>query len=157
MAAKKKDNDRDEELSESQEPERKPPGELPEGFTRANPLDGDRLFFVAEEGALLRGLLLGRFERRDKHGAYYYQIRLTEPCREVKTKDGEITQADIGEVVTIDERQGLRDLEPISRLDRADGDMEVFIRALEKVKLANGNTFWRWDVGSRRVPQGKRF
>lgn len=122
----------------------------PEGFRRINPLDGDRHYFKAHEGATVCGVLLGRFKRADTEEGedkWYYQIRATKPCDHVTTGDGEKAVCAIGQIVQLDERAGLRDLEGISNSAKP---QEVFIRSVEKVRLKkSAGTFWRWDVFAR--------
>lgn len=126
----------------------------PEGFRRVNPLDGERHYFKASEGATLRGILLGRFARTDSDDTedkFYFQVRATEPCEHVVTGDGEVLTAPIGAIVQIDERSGLRDLIKIAEHKTPH---EVFIRAVERVKLKRAaGTFWRWDVYAREAPK----
>lgn len=148
-------NDADENSAAAMEEERDFEADVmgddsPEGFRRINPLDGDRHYFKAAAGATVCGVLLGRFKRADTEEGeekWYYQIRATKPCDHVTTGDGEKAVCAIGQIVQLDERAGLRDLEGISRNARP---QEVFIRSVEKVKLKkSAGTFWRWDVFAR--------
>jgi len=122
----------------------------PEGFRRVNPLDGDRHYFKAVEGGTVRGVLLGRFKRTDTEEGedkFYYQIRATSPCEHVTTGDGATAKCEIGQIVQLDERAGLRDLAGIANASKP---QEVFIRSVEKIKLKkSAGTFWRWDVFAR--------
>lgn len=122
---------------------------LPDGFSRVNPVDGERHWFTPKKGAAMQGILLGRYARRDKPTQFYYQIRLTRPCEFVKNAKGESVELDRGAVVMLDEREGLRDLEPLTRRDPSHGSMEVVVKSVEKIKTRSGNSFWRWAVGSR--------
>lgn len=128
----------------------------PEGFRRVNPLDGARLYFKAVEGATVRGILLGRFKRLDGDDGdddkFYYQIRLTRPCESLTDAEGNPITGDVGVIVHLDERSGLRDLEPLASLKKP---QEVVVRSVEKVKLKrSAGTFWRWDVFGREAPTG---
>ncbi len=148
-------NDADENSAAAMEEERDFAADVmgddsPEGFRRVNPLDGERHYFKATEGATLRGVLLGRFKRSDTEEGedkFYYQIRATADCASVTTGDGKPAVAKLGQIIQLDERSGLRDLESISASAKP---QEVFIRSVEKIKLKRGaGTFWRWDVFAR--------
>lgn len=127
----------------------------PEGFRRINPLDGARLYFKAEPGATVRGILLGRFKRTDSDDdagddKYYYQIRLTRECVSLTNAESEPVTGAVGDVIHIDERSGLRDLEPLAAMKKP---QEVVVRSVEKVKLKrSAGNFWRWDVFGREAP-----
>lgn len=122
----------------------KPPGA---GWDRVNPEDGERNYAYLQAGVIWQGLLVGRFQRNDRPNAYYYQIRLSEPVA-ARTKDGEIIQAQKGDVLTIDERTALLSLRDVTERD---GKYEVWIRVIEKVIIGGGKSFWRMDVMSRRA------
>jgi len=129
--------------------------ELPEGFRRSNPFDGKRFFFVPAEGATLRGIIIGRFERKGKRKRpepeYFYQVRATAPCADTKDADGEIHTVDIGGIVTLDERSGISSLRTIASEAPRGEVAEVFLRSLELIDVGGGNTFWRWAMGHRYV------
>jgi len=120
----------------------------PEGFRRVNPLESAvRLYFAASEGATVQGILLGRFKRADSEDddeKFYYQIRVTQPCTSCKDGDSKPATAQVGMVVHLDERAGIRDLEGIAANRTT---QEVFVRTVEKIKLrGRAGSFWRCDV-----------
>lgn len=121
--------------------------DLPEGFSRANPVDADPLYWSPSEGAILRGELTGRFQRRDKDG-WFYQIKLTTSAN-VRKADGEEREAEPGEVVNVDERAGLRHLATYCGV--AEKRFEVFIKAKEKVDIRGGKTFWKFALGAKEL------
>lgn len=126
----------------------------PEGFRRLNALDGARLYFKPEVDASLRGVLLGRFKRLDSEEGdedrHYFQIRLTRACKNLTNAEGESVTGDIGMVVHLDERSGLRDLEPLANLRKP---QEVIVQSIEKIKLKRSTgSFWRWNVYGREAP-----
>jgi len=106
-------------------------------------------YFRVEEGASIQGILEGRFPKPGNRKGFIYQIRTTAACVAlVRVQDGEYEPTDIepGTIVSVDERsalEGLRDL--VDGEDR----WEVFIRADEKRKLANGNQFWDFTIRKR--------
>lgn len=125
-----------------------------EGWGQVNPYDGERFFFRKNRGACIQGILLGRYARKDDADAHYYQIKLTKGSGDLVDREGESVVKEVGTVVTIDESSALRDLEPLTREKPEDGKVcEVFIRALEKLPLAGGKSFWRFSVKSRRAKE----
>lgn len=122
---------------------------LPDGFRNLVP-ERVAAYFTPSEGATLRGVLLGRHERRDEEG-FYYQIRTTEPCDSVKVQDSDDEwipgEAAIGVVVNVDERSQMTGLATYDA-----GTVEVFIRCLEKVKIKGGkHTMWVCQVAAREM------
>lgn len=121
--------------------------DAPEGFRRVNPLEGARLYFKPKAGAVLQGILLGRFKRTDTEDdkeQFFFQVRVTKECEHCTDSEGEASTAEVGMVVQLDERTGLRDLVPFC--DKKT-QQEIFVRAVEKVGLRKGpGSFWRWDV-----------
>lgn len=111
-------------------------------------------YFVPFEGAVLQGIVRGRFARVDDPDATYFQVEVTEPCVAVMsgTKDErEPIPADetVGEIVNVDERaamkQAARDL--VGR--------EIFLRVGAKRDIGKGQTFWPIAVQSRDVEARK--
>lgn len=128
----------------------------PEGFRRINPLDGPRLYFKAAPKASIQGVLLGRFKRLDGDDAdedkFYYQIRLTAECAALTDAEKNDVEGKIGDVVHLDERTGLRDLEPLTAMKKP---QEVKVTSVEKLKLKrSAGSFWRWNVYGREAPVG---
>lgn len=126
----------------------------PEGFRRVNPLDSaTRLYFKPDVGAVLQGVLLGRFQRSDgeegEEERFYFQVRVTKDCEHCTNGDGDKVTAEFGMVVQLDERSGLRDLVPYA--DKKERQ-EIFVRSKEKVKVkGSARTFWRWDVFAKKA------
>lgn len=128
--------------------------DLPEGFTALNAQEMVG-WWKATAGATIQGVFLGKFQGRGKGNAirHYYQIRLTKRCavqvREEEGGDWTEGMAEPGDVVGVDSKPGLRDLD--SLLDAEAGAHEVYIVAKTKVELKSGNTMWKFDVGHREA------
>lgn len=120
--------------------------QAPEGFKSVRSASADAYFRVVA-GAWIQGVMLGRYPRNNDPG-FYYQIRLTQPCPTVQKKDGEggyyYTDAEVGEVVSVDERALMSGLKPY--VDEApDVLYEAFIVFEEKIK--NGaRSYWQGDA-----------
>lgn len=125
-----------------------------DGWGRVNPHEGERFFFRKEVGAVVQGILLGRYARKNDDEAFYYQVKLTQACDALVDREGNKVLKEVGAIVTLDESSALMDLQPLVRERLDDGKVcEVFIRALEKQKLAGGKSYWRFDVRSRRAKE----
>ena len=124
--------------------------DLPEGFSRANPIDEAPLYWKPVVGATLQGELVGRYQRRAGEKGWYYQIKTTKPC-DVRDSDKEDREAVPGEVVNVDERSGLSHLAKYVGI--AEKRFEVFIKAKSKEPLKSNpsHTFWRFALGAREI------
>jgi hypothetical protein len=121
--------------------------DLPEGFTRANPLDGAPLYWSPIVGEILQGEIVGRYQRRDGEG-WYYQIKLTKPAN-VRSGDKEEREAEVDEIVNVDERAGLRYLAAYCGVPEK--RYEAFIKAQEKGDIRGGKSFWKFTLGAREI------
>lgn len=130
---------------------------LPDGFAplNAQPVVG---WWRAAQGAKIQGAFLGKFQGPGKRGQirHFYQIRLTKRCA-IQVREGDDNSGDwiegmgeIGDIVGVDCKPGLRDLDGL--LDSDSGSQEVCIVCRNKVSLKSGNTMWTFDVGHREVP-----
>jgi hypothetical protein len=106
----------------------------------------------AENKEPIQGLLLSRKTRgTGKKAQSYYTIKITQPMKaRQKQEDGTYLLLDVPKntIVGIDEKAAL---EKLAKLLEQEAVFEVFILATEKVDLDNGNTFWRFNVGSRET------
>lgn len=126
---------------------------LEEGFVPLTESDDEiRFFWKKETGAIIRGTLLGRFERPGDDGGFFYEIKATAPCSDVQCREydeeGNGTDTDrtaeVGDTVRVDETSTLRrHLLPYIKGGRR---IEVFIRCTRKVKLSGGRSFWKMEV-----------
>lgn len=124
--------------------------EVPSGFTeRVGREKGDG-WLIKNEGTVVHGRLLGRFQMKQKNddGDYrvYYQVKLMTSCKamwqdpEDKEKKEE-RQLPVGAILNIDEHTALEDLGPRTR----DGGIyDVWWKYVNKSKLPGGGnrTFW---------------
>lgn len=155
------DADIEREGIESEGEEKRADGaSMPVGMRRINPIDGERNFVEKKRGAIVHGVLLGRFQsrRKDTRGnpQFYYQIQVFAPCEVTRgKKDTESFQrviADVGDIVTLDEADGLRPLAdfvpgpPTAAVPT--GRHVVWVHARDKIRTNSGNTFWQWDLGA---------
>lgn len=113
-------------------------------------------FFRVEEGAFTQGVLKGRFAKPGNRKGYVYQLVTTVPCiamvrdEEKSTKEKtEYMEEEVpaGTLLSIDERKALESLKDL--VDDPENEWEVYLKAIEKRKLDNGNTFWDFDVQKR--------
>lgn len=134
------------------ENEKKVESNLPEGFAsviaeRANN------WYKPELSGTVQGILKGRFHMTGNKGKvrYYYQVMLTKPCKAMATEDDQPVEVDLepGDLINVDERKDLEGLAPAAA-EAASIEYEVYIKALEKIKLDSGNTFWRFAAGVRK-------
>lgn len=150
MASKKKDNNLEDALKGKGQP-----ASLPEGFIAVSALDIDG-YFEPQEGAVVRGILIGRFERTkpgpDGKLGHYYQIRLSQMCtaaveREKDENDEKIPATLMpGQILFMDERKAIEGLKEWADSGR---DIEVFVSCGAKIKLDGGKTFWKMNCGAR--------
>jgi hypothetical protein len=109
-------------------------------------------WWAIDEGSWLYGRLRGRYTMAGGQRAYYQlQVLKASPgCNMVVGKGEEAEEVPIepGMVVNFDERKSVAALAPHAE---SDGVFNVFIRALEKVKLDNGNTWWRIQIKAQAV------
>ena len=139
MAAKKKTNKKT-QTTQSEAPQ------APEGSKSVRSAAADGYFRVAEN-TFIQGIAMGRYPRRNDPG-FYYQVKLTKPCASVQKKDGEggyyDTDAEIGEVISVDERAVMMGLQPYVE-EAPDKLYEVWICFEEKEKQGS-RSFWRGDA-----------
>ena len=125
-------------------------GQLPEGFRSVVSVQSDA-YFAIDEGAEIRGILLGRHARKDKPNQFYLQVRLTATCFSVQKKDDDggyyNTQANPGEIVSIDEKAAMSGLR--EAFDSPGEQYECFVRFIERVPISGGQSYWRADCGLR--------
>ena len=120
---------------------------VPEGFDSITP--DKPSWWNIKTGGTIQGRLMGRFTGRN---GPYYQIRLSANM-EVPSIEGK-GEAAIekilmeGDTVSLGERSGLKILAPYAE---SDGIFDVFIKALEKVPLDGGQTWWRFKVATRTI------
>lgn len=107
--------------------------ERPTNAQRLNP-NRDALWWKPEPGAVVQGIIRGRFPRPKKPAQHYVQIELT---RDASWDGG---QAGPGTLVNMDERADLTCLASV------EPGREVYIEALEKIKLDGGKTMWRFEA-----------
>lgn len=144
-------------MAKADKEKRKKDVELPDGFTSANPI-GEGIWWKPKTGEVVRGKMLGVFQRNkvNKQGkrGWFFQIELTAPANGVKGRkdEKEEVEAKPGDIISVDMREGLKGLYPIAK--DAGAKYEVYIKAVEKIDLDEGNTFWRFAVG-HRVISGK--
>ena len=126
--------------------------QLPKGFTDVSSKPFDYWYDVNDSGPV-QGLLMSRREStvNGKKKAYY-TLKLTKPCK-ARIKDeatGVYNLVDVsaGDILGVDERADLLKFKNL-----VDGEYlyEVFVLADEKIALDNGNTFWRFKLGSRQT------
>jgi len=141
------DEDFENNLVENQDDE----SALPEGFTRANPIDEAPLYWKPQEGASIQGELIGRYQRQQGEKGWYYQIRVTVPGCQVRDADKNDREAEPGEVVNCDERSGLSHLAKYAGVPEK--RYEVFILAKEKIPLRKNaaHSFWRFALGAKEL------
>ncbi len=123
---------------------------LPTGFNAVTPQgEGNRAWFKCEVGAVCQGRLIGRFQRKDSKGAYY-QIKLSQTCKAVQGKGdaSKTIELEPGDIINVDERSAISSLQPYAD---SDGIFDVYIQALEKIKLDGGKTFWRMNAGEKQL------
>ncbi len=125
--------------------------ELPSGYEKVG-IDGPQAWHRPEVGATVEGVLLARHKRKKGPG-YFYQLKLVKPTLAVRkdgeTKETETVELEPGEVICVDERAALKDLVHLTK-DKP-GSWQVFLRCIEKVDIDNGQTFWRYSVGKKRI------
>lgn len=129
--------------------------EAPEGFERTSPPDGPQNWVKFEEGLVIKGNLIGRFERKNRTNnkiQYFYQIQLTEPLKAWrkpnKEDPAEEVQCEAGETVCIDEKHKLKCLQDI--ID--DGaKYSVVIHVEDQIDLDNQQTMWNAAVFHKRI------
>lgn len=133
-----------------------------QGFQRFNPLDGLRIFFQVVQGATLRGIVLGRYEKdgayktnTDGETNYWYQVQLTAPyadCVVGKGSEKEEYAAQIGDVVIVDERSAMRCIAPVLQRARDEGKkVELLLRTMGKSTTARGRRVWNFDIKGRII------
>lgn len=118
-----------------------------DGWSHANPVENS-VWWKPSPHTSIQGLLLGRFQRRAGKRTFYYQVAVTQTTHgwRGKADAGEIVILEEGEIINVDEREGLKDL---AALCGGEVVREVFVLAKEKVKTKNGNSCWTFDIRSR--------
>lgn len=125
----------------------RPEPQLPKGFKAAPKGPGNfgpktDHFLRMTEDAEMQGTLLGRWERKDGDG-YFYKITLTKDAV-LDTSEGESTRCKVGQVISFDEKAGLRDLQAV--LDKSP-DSVVWIKCLGKRDIEGNRTTYDFDIG----------
>lgn len=135
------------------------PDTLPAGFKQVKP-DRAKLFFLIEAGAVLQGILMGRYRSKrpglDGQPRHYYHVKLTAPCTFLQEKTDEKdsqgkpvyndAKGQAGDLVSFDEKADTAHLAQF-----ADGHHELFLRVKGKENIGNGQTMWACAVGIREV------
>lgn len=121
------------------------------GFQSVTPEGGQPIWWKPEAGKYVLGRLVGRFPRANGKG-HFYQIKLLKGQSaegiQGSGEDAKTVTVKEGGVLNMDERSAMEALVPYAK---SDGVFNVFIHALEKVKLQNGNTWWRLEVKVQTV------
>lgn len=142
---------KDEETVNEEEHEENSTPELPEGFETLGPQDGVQTWFRPKVGAVVHGRLLGRYARKTGKKQAFYQIKLISgECEGIQGKGDDAVTAVIGrgEVLNVNETKQLEELRSMAA---DDGVYDVHLTVLEKVKLENTNTFWRWRIAAKTL------
>jgi len=131
-------------------------GPAGQGWADARPQQS-KAFFRVYKGATAQGVLKGRFPKPGNRKGFIYQLVTTVPCKatvldEDASSPGNNVYRDdvdipVGTLLSIDERSALENLKEFCE-DPAH-DYEIYIKANEKIKLANNNTFWDFTVMKR--------
>lgn len=129
--------------------------QAPEGFERTSAPDGPQNWVKFEEGLVVQGNLVGRFDKRNpKNGKtqYFYQLQLTEPTKAWRKPDkdskAEEVDCEVGDIVCVDEKHKLLCLQEL--VD--DGaKYNVIIHVGDQIELKNDQTMWNAEVFHKRI------
>ena len=141
---------------------------IPEGFVPVSAKDGVRAWWVTDdestEGkkprAILQGIVMGRYTLKGEKPRAYYQIKITGQVKpqtmvaEGKGDERTIRHAEIGELVNVDEKAALTvlsDLVPNTEDGPEVKYHEVYLVAVDKRSMANGQSFWNIQTNQRPV------
>lgn len=131
---------------------------LPDGYERVN--SAAPVWLVKAPGVKMEGVMIGRFARKgdqSKRGAgsnYFYQFEVVNnPVIGTvgsKTEDTQETiSVNVGEVISVDESEALKDLEPFVN---DGGKYQVCLVFGTKQKVGNtSKTFWPIEIGKRTI------
>jgi len=131
--------------------------DLPAGF---NPVgfSGPRVWWKPEVGSTIRGIVVG-LEKRSTGKGEFLVIKATATCHGMRNvapegADAEYENVDveIGQLICVDLRA---DFEAFRDYAESGDTWEIIARAKAKKRLANGNTFWQFDKGSRLVAKAR--
>lgn len=133
-------------------------GQLPEGYERVN--SAAPVWLVKAEGVKMEGILVGRFLRkgdqtkRGQGSPYFYQFEvINNPVVGTvgsKTEDTQETlPVPIGQIVSVDESEALKDLEPFVD-DGGKYQVCLVFGAKQNVK-GTSRTFWPVEIGKKTL------
>jgi hypothetical protein len=133
---------------------------LPEGFTRLGSVTAEA-WFALQTGNVMRGKLLGVFERADKRAksgkSEFFQVELTDSteARYGRGQKAVIKTAQAGGTVNFNCGPKSSVLKDLMADIRRGAEFEVYVQVGEKLELQNGNTMWDMVVGSNmtRAPK----
>jgi hypothetical protein len=129
---------------------------LPEGFTRLGSVTAEA-WFALQKGNVMRGKLLGVFERADKRAksgkSEFFQIELTDSteARYGRGQKAVIKTAASGATVNFNCGPKSSALKDLMADIRRGAEFEVYVQVGEKIDLQNGNTMWDMVVGSNML------
>lgn len=126
---------------------------IPEGYQKINN-EQSNAWIKPEEGTIVEGEVLGRFRlkkiSKDNKIRWYYQIRLFKALSGVVARkvegDTEMGDADVGEIVNVDEKSAL---ECLAAQCVPGKRVQAWICYRTKEDIGDGQTFWRIDVGAK--------
>lgn len=135
----------------------KPVSDAPEGFEPVS-VSGKQTWWKPEKGKTLQGVLIGRFQRKGKSAkGFFYQAKLTVGCAAIRREDDgddmEIIHCEPGDIVCFDEKSGLSDLKALCE---DGGQYEIWIKAIDKIPLDGGQTFWKFDVRKKTLKRAPK-
>jgi hypothetical protein len=132
---------------------------VPEGFQRSGSANAIGWFNMGKLGNILRGQLLGMFERKDQLRAEtgksnFFQVQITDEC-EVRIDRGEdatFVMAKAGDVVNVNYGPKTKTWEVLIGDIKRGAVYEVYgVIAGSKVKLDGGRTMHNFDVFQKMV------
>lgn len=129
------------------------PAGVPAGFRRRSTVS-DANWVANEKGNVCHGTLLGRHAMSTEPVRFYYQVELKSPCkvRVGKGDDAEVQQAEVGEVVNLNENFKLACLKELEIPEiLAGAAYEVYVTFEDKIKIGGGKTMWNIEVSSKQL------
>lgn len=150
------------EKQEAETPKEAFKSSLPEGF-RSLAAAQVRDFHICEMGNAITGLFLGYFTkaRMDGKPQGYFQLQVTKEGTKVSHYDEDGAdaemEAEIGTIVNLDEKAGLKGLYQFAMGEGKAGRWVVYACPDAKVAIGGGKTFWLYSVGTMPAPSDLPF
>lgn len=134
--------------------------QIPEGFQRLGSVRAEA-WFSLEEGNVMKGKLLGCFNRDDKRSptgkSDFFQVELAEPtkARYGKGEKAKVKEAPAGTILNLNCNHKTQELKALLPDLRHGAEYQVFIHCGKKIELNNGNTMWDITTASMMLTSPK--